>query len=142
MISENGCPLRWEIIHESSAGCGVLLFTVQYRADRFLRQLAPVLIFLLSPSFSAISMLPFLFSPFDCSLAASLAASRLPNPNDLPSAGVGMMRGLGNTAELRPFLPESYHSLKKLLGLGNRSLFMYLLGSADMGVSMLFLLSL
>lgn len=87
-------------------------------------------------------MLPFLFSPF-ASLAASLAASRLPNPNPLASAGVGNTNGLGKTAEFKPpFLPESYHSLKKLLGLGSRSLFMYRLGNADMGVSIVLRLSL
>ena len=93
----------------------------------------------MSPSFSAESRLPFLFSPFAWS-AASLAASLLPNPKPLASAGVWKTNGLGKTAD--PFLPESYHSLKKLLGLGSRSVFIYRLGNADIGVSILFRLSL
>ena len=80
-------------------------------------------------------MLVFLFSPLE-----SVEPSRPLNPNPvLASAGVGKTSGLGRTAEL--FRPESYHSLKKLLGLGSRSVFIYRLGKADMGVSMLFRLS-
>jgi len=93
-----------------------------------------VLTFFTSPSLSP--RLFFLFSP-DTS-----AVSR-PKPSPRASAGVGKVKGLGKTALLKlPVLPESYHSLKKLLGLGSRSLFMYRLGRADRGVSMLFLFSL
>lgn len=99
--------------------------------------LSHVLTFFASPSLSCMSTLVFLFSPLE-----SVDPSLPPKPGPvLASAGVGKTSGLGRTAELRLFRPESYHSLKKLLGLGNRSVFMYRLGKADIGVSILFRLS-
>ena len=93
----------------------------------------PVLLFLLSPT-----------EPAGPAATPSPDDSCLENPGPLASAGVGNANGLGSTALFKLPLPpllKSPHSLKKLLGLGNSSLDMYLLGNAEIGVSTLLRLS-
>lgn len=134
----NAAFWRWMLIVHSGGRAGSLTPSMDVAKPPFQGSsgfYCHVLTFFASPSFSAVSPSPFLFSPF----VSPAVVSRPPNAAFRLSDGVGKTKGLGNTAE--PLRPESYHSLKKLLGLGNRSLFMYRLGRAEMGVSMLFRLS-